>query len=272
MASGTGNNNVPVTLDTKQSKITIPIQGGYAAIAGAGGTDAETVAPVLGNDVPSDILTATTDPTGTTVTYTKPTATDNEDPSPVVTCDPASGSKFAVGTTTVTCTARDANGNVSAPKTFKVVVRRDVPVNGGVSGNVPATLSLTLGPAAAFGAFTPGVQKTYESSTTANVVSTAGDALLSVADPSAVGTGHLVNGTFVLPEPLQARGRNAANTGTAYNNVGSSASPLNLLTWSAPISNDTVTIGFSQLVKQNDPLRTGTYSKALTFTLSTTTP
>ena len=42
-----------------------------------------------------------TDATGTTVTYTLPTATDNEDPNPVVTCDPASGSKFAVGTTTV---------------------------------------------------------------------------------------------------------------------------------------------------------------------------
>src|SRR5262249_20319904 len=148
-----------------------------------------------------------TDPTGTTVTYNNPTATDNEDPNPVVTCDPASGSKFVVGTTTVTCTARDANGNVSMAKTFKVVVRRDVPVNAGVSGTVPATLSLPLGPAATFGAFTPGVMKTYESSTNATVISTAGDALLSVADPSSTGTGHLVNGTFVLAQPLQARAR-----------------------------------------------------------------
>ena len=54
--------------------------------------------------------------------------------------------------------------------------------------------------------------------------------------------------------------------------MGSSASPLNLLTWSAPISNDAVTLEFSQLVKSTDPLRTGTYAKALTFTLSTTTP
>ena len=66
------------------------------------------------------------------------------------------------------------------------------------------------------------------------MVSTAGDALLSVADPSSTATGHLVNGAFSLPQPLQARARNAANTGTAYNNVGSSASPLNLLTYSVP--------------------------------------
>ena len=80
--------------------------------------------------------------------------------------------------------------------------------------------------------FTPGLLKTYFASTPATVTSTAGDALLSVSDPSSVGTGHLVNGTFVLPEPLQARARNAANTGTAYNNVGSA--PLNLLTLERP--------------------------------------
>ncbi|WP_053226018.1 M14 family metallopeptidase [Solirubrobacter soli] len=145
-------------------------------------------------------------------------------------------------------------------------------VDGGVGGTVPATLSLTLGTPASFGPFAPGVAKTYTAATTANVISTAGDALLSVADPSSFGTGHLVNGTFILPEPLQARARNATNTGTAYNNVGSSASPLNLLVWNGPISNDSVSLEFSQLVKANDPLRTGTYSKTLTFTLSTTNP
>ena len=104
------------------------------------------------------------------------------------------------------------------------------------------------------------------------MVSSAGDALLSVADPSSQNTGHLVNGTFFLPQPLQARARNAGTTSPAYNNVGSSASPLNLLSYSAPISNDQVTLEFQQRVNANDALRTGTYSKALTFTLSTTQP
>ena len=141
-----------------------------------------------------------------------------------------------------------------------------------VGGTVPATLSLTLGAAAQFGAFTPGVARDYFASTSANVVSTAGDALLSVADPSSTNTGHLMNGSFFLPQRLQARARNAANTGTAYNNVGSSASPLNLLSYSAPISNDAVTLEFKQSIGANDALRTGTYSKTLTFTLSTTQP
>jgi hypothetical protein len=144
--------------------------------------------------------------------------------------------------------------------------------DGTAGGSVPATLSLTLGAAGSFGAFTPGVAKDYSASTSANVISTAGDALLSVADPSSTATGHLVNGAFSLPSPLTARARNAANQGTAFNNVGSSASPLNLLTWSAPVSNDAVTLEFQQHIGASDALRTGSYSKTLTFTLSTTTP
>jgi aldose 1-epimerase len=139
-------------------------------------------------------------------------------------------------------------------------------------GTVPATLALTLGTPATFGPFTPGATKTYESSTTASVISTAGDATLSIADPSSVANGHLVNGAFSLPEPLQARASNAANTGTTYADVGSSASPLTLLTWNGPVSNDLVTLGFSQLINATDALRTGTYSKTVTLTLSTTTP
>ena len=111
---------------------------------------------------------------------------------------------------------------MNAPEPGPVTTWTSEPVNGDVGGTVPATLSLTLGTPASFGPFTPGVARTYESSMTANVISTAGDAMLSVADPSSTATGHLVNGAFSLPQPLQARARNAANTGTAYNNVGSS--------------------------------------------------
>ena len=118
---------------------------------------------------------------------------------------------------------------------------------GSVGGNVPATLSLTLGAAATFGAFTPGTDKTYEASTTANVISTAGDAALTVSSPA-----YLSNGAFTLAEPLQ---------------VAFSRS-----SWSAPVSNDSVTIAFKQHIGANEPLRTGSYTKTLTFTLSTTTP
>ena len=38
------------------------------------------------------------------------------------------------------------------------------------------------------------------------------------------------------------------------------------------MSNDAVPVTFSQHIGAGDALRTGTYSKTLTFTLSTTTP
>ena len=47
---------------------------------------------------------------------------------------------------------------------------------------------------------------------------------------------------------------------------------LSKAAWTAPVSNERVDIAFKQLIKANDPLRTGSYSKTLTFTLSTTTP
>jgi hypothetical protein len=139
-----------------------------------------------------------------------------------------------------------------------------------VGGTVPATLSLSLGAPASFGAFVPGAAKTYTAQTTANVISTAGDALLSVADPSATAPGHLVNGTFSLPSALKASAASPAGTSAAEGAV--SGAPLRLLSWANPISNDAVAVTFKQDIGANDALRTGSYSKTLTFTLSTTTP
>jgi hypothetical protein len=171
---------------------------------------------------------------------------------------------------TLAATITDSSGQTSVVSTEVKVPAITTNVPGTVSGSVPATLSLTVGPAASFGAFTPGLAKLYTTASTATVISTAGDAVLSVTDPSSTAPGHLVNGTFVLPSPLQARARNVTNTGTAYNTV--SGSPLNLLSWAAPISNDAITLEFQQAVAASDALRTGTYAKTLTYTLATTTP
>ena len=122
-----------------------------------------------------------------------------------------------------------------------------VTATGGVGGSVPATLSLALGTAGSFGPFTPGLDHDYTALTNATVISTAGDAALSVSDP-----GHLTNGAFALSEPLQVAFSKSA--------------------WTAPASNDPVTITFRQHIAANQALRTGTYSRTLTFTLSTTTP
>ncbi len=147
-------------------------------------------------------------------------------------------------------------------------------VDGQAGATVPATLSLTL-PAqgATFGAFVPGVAAAYDASIVANVITTAGEATLSVSDPSSTATGRLVNGAFSLPSALQARATNTATPAATYAALSAApGTPLNLLTYSGPVSNDAVTIGFRQAIGATDALRTGSYSKTLTFTLSTTTP
>ena len=143
-------------------------------------------------------------------------------------------------------------------------------VPGTVSGTVPATLSLSLGAAPTFGSFIPGQAGTYNASTIAKVISSAGDGALSVFDPSTNARGRLVNGAFALAAPLQAKAASAGGTGSGYAPLGDA--PTNVLTYTGPTSNDAVTIDFQQSIGANEPLRTGTYSKTLTFTLSTTQP
>ena len=104
----------------------------------------------------------------------------------------------------------------------------------------------------------------YEASVGATVISTAGDAALSVVDPASASVGRLVNGTFSLAQPVQAA------VAGAFAPVG--GAPLVLHSYSGPASNDPLTVRFKQTIGASEPLRTGAYAKTFTFTLSTTAP
>lgn len=88
-----------------------------AACNPAGGEDCEP--PVLRLPEPLTVDGGSLD--GAVVRF-EVTAVDDVDPPPPVVCDPSSGSVFAVGTATVTCTATDSSGNVSPLGTFTVTV------------------------------------------------------------------------------------------------------------------------------------------------------
>jgi dipeptidyl aminopeptidase/acylaminoacyl peptidase len=137
---------------------------------------------------------------------------------------------------------------------------------GTVGGDVPPTLAIALGAPASFGAMTPGIAHDYTASTTATVTSTAGEAALSVTDTSGAPAGHLANGSFALADALQVRAGSSAAFGAL------AATPLSLLAYTAPVTNDAVALEFRQHVGASEALRTGGYAKTLTFTLSTTTP
>jgi hypothetical protein len=86
--------------------------GGLSASGTFDLTVQDTTPPTL-TGMPGDRNVTTDDPTGATVTYTAPGATDIADAHPTVACLPVSGSRFGLGTTTVTCTATDASKNSS---------------------------------------------------------------------------------------------------------------------------------------------------------------
>jgi hypothetical protein len=95
----------------------------------------DTTSPVLASH--SNVAVEQASSTGTVVEYELPTATDAVDQAPFVSCAPASGSLFAPGDTTVTCTATDASGNAGT-STFGVHVGDATPPVLGPHGDVLA--------------------------------------------------------------------------------------------------------------------------------------
>ena len=83
----------------------------------------DTTPPAL--SLPANITTEATSASGATATYVV-SASDTVDGSVPVSCDHASGSTFAIGTTTVQCTATDAHHNIGTGS-FLVIVRDTTP-------------------------------------------------------------------------------------------------------------------------------------------------
>jgi len=87
--------------------------------------------------VPATITREATGASGAVVTFTA-SAADPEDGARSVTCTPASGTTFAIRTTTVTCTATDTRG-LAGSATFSVVVRDTT----GPTLTVPGPVTIT---------------------------------------------------------------------------------------------------------------------------------
>lgn len=122
--------------------------------AGNGGSRAfkvkiqDTSAPVLA--LPDNMTVEATGPTGAPVTY-QASANDVVDGQVTPTCAPASGTTFALGTTTVSCSATDGHGNTSSGSFTVTVVDTTPPT---LSQQADITKEAT-GPGGAAVNFTP---------------------------------------------------------------------------------------------------------------------
>jgi len=158
----------------------------------------------------------------------------------------------------------DRGGNASEARSVAFTVFAPTTVTSEVRATVMGTLGLTVSPIT-LGAFMPGVANQYTGTGTANVTSSWPNASLTVHDATGTNVGRMTNGSAVLASPLQAS--DAAGT---FANL--TATPRALKTWAAPVSGENTTLTFRQSIAANEALAHGVYSKAVTFTLTTTTP
>jgi PKD repeat protein len=257
--------------------------GGIEVAAGAvqdadcgstGGNHAPTVSALRnpsGDVSPGDPVAFTamgTDQDGDTLTY----AWDFGDGGTATTKD-AMHTYNEIGVFYAKVTVSDGKGGKDSAL-LKVVVQpvSDNEVEVGVGGVVPGVLSLSITGSANFGAFTPGVTRDYLASLAATATSSATAAELTVRDPNSQSTGHLVNGSRALEQPVQVRATDQANPDSAYAPVPENGARLRLLAFSSPFTGRPLTIGFKQSIAATESLVTGGYGKTLVFTLSPTTP
>jgi hypothetical protein len=99
----------------------------------------DTTAPAL--SLPANITRAATGTSGATVTFNA-MATDIVDGNVFVNCSPASGSTFAIGTSSVQCSATDSHFNTSSGS-FTVTITGN---GGGADTSAPDFLSISASP------------------------------------------------------------------------------------------------------------------------------
>ncbi|MCX7084104.1 MAG: HYR domain-containing protein [Methylococcales bacterium] len=151
--------------------------GGAAPTVTTAAIKVDTTLPVISSPILSAALVpapnalstvvSATSAAGAIATYTVPTATDTGSglSAAGVTCTPASGATFAIGTTTVTCNATDVAGNKATSSLAVTVADTTAPV----FTSCPATVTLTKGQTLALPTATDNVSIPVVTGTTANV-------------------------------------------------------------------------------------------------------
>ena len=156
-------------------------------------TVTDTTAPVV--TPPADVVVEATSAAGAVATFADSTALDIVDGPLPATCDHLSGDTFAVGVTTVTCSATDAHGNTGSASFTVTVTDTTAPV---VTPPADVTIEATSG---------AGAVVTFADATAADIV----DGPLPTSCDHASGDTFPVGVTTVTCNATDAHG----NTGSA---------------------------------------------------------
>jgi len=168
---GTGS-QLSTSLSIGSHQITLTVDDGHFKTGSADVTVVvrDTTPPIIFGTPASFALEATS-AGGASVTWAPLTATDIVDGAVEVVCVPASGATFAVGTTTVTCTAADAHSN-AARASFDVTVNdTKPPVLAGVPAGITSEATSANG---AVVSWTPSATDAVDGSVSVTCVPSAG--------------------------------------------------------------------------------------------------
>jgi hypothetical protein len=179
----TTTDTTPTTTDTTPTTTdTTPTTGSNLAIRAVAAspcpetTTTTATAPVI--TTPDDITVEANGPNGSSVSYPPATATGNYP----VACTPPSGSLFPIGTTTVTCSVKDGQGNLLAQASFTVTVRDTTPPE----LTVPCNLAIQA--ASAVPATDPAIASFLSGATAEDIVDPAPTITTNAPGSFAVGT------------------------------------------------------------------------------------
>jgi HYR domain len=225
---------------------------GNVGTAGFAVVVSDTTAPNV--IVPGPLAAEATSPAGAVVSFVS-SASDLVDGAVATACSPASGATFALGATTVNCTATDAHGN-SSSDSFSVVVTDTTAPGLTLPGTITAEATSPAGAAVSYtatasdivdGAITPGCSTpsgaTFGLGTTA-VTCTAMDAHgNSTTAAFSVEVKDTTGPSLTLPGTVTAQATSPAGAAVSYNATASDLVDGAVTPSCSPASGSTFAIG-----------------------------
>lgn len=211
--------------------------GGLTATASGTITVTDTTPPVI-SGTPGNQTVEATGPGGAVATYANPTASDIVDGVRPVSCAPASGSTFALGSTTVTCSSSDTHGN-SSSSSFTVTVQDTTPPVLSLPANITAEAT---GPSGATVSFSATATDIVDGSITPTCAPASGStfaiATTTVNCSATDAAGNTASGSFTVKVQDTTP---PVISGTPANQILEATGPSGAVaTWASPTASDIV--------------------------------
>jgi hypothetical protein len=260
-------------LDTVTSGAFFALGGPYTVICtatdagGLQGTDSftfsvvDTTAPVV--TPPINVVMEASGPAGAVVSYSGESAVDIVSGTVSASCLPASGGTFALGTTTVTCSATDGSGN-SGSATFTITVRDTT----APTLLLPNPVVEATGSSGAAVTYTASASDLVSGTVTVTCSPASGSTFpigtTTVACSATDGAGNTANGSFTVTVQDTTPPALTLPSDITAEATGPSGAPVSYITSASDLVSGTVTVTCSPASGSTFPIGTTTVACSAT--------